>query len=317
MDQYLSALKITPLFRDYVWGGGRLRPGERTAEAWVVYEGAVIAEGALSGKTLGEAAAVYGADLLGSRAVEHTGLRFPLLIKLLDCADWLSLQVHPNDEQARRLEGPNHFGKTEAWHVLDAQEEAALLFGLRPGATQHALEEAVRRGGVLDLVQRYQVQAGDTVFIMPGMIHALGPGLLIYEVQQTSNITYRVYDWDRPLTAGRKLHIDESLAVLNPAAEAYIQPRPEFSDGVSHTLVTCPYFTLELLTGETNGATQDTRGESFHTLTLIEGAARVEGDGWAMPLERYETLLVPASTGVYRVIPAGRTSLLKASAQGV
>lgn len=311
----LQPFMLIPEYRDYVWGGSRLRPGRRTAEAWVVYEGNRAAGGPFEGQTLAELAAEFGADLLGKTAVAHTGRRFPLLVKLLDCADWLSLQVHPNDEQALRLEGPGHFGKTEAWHVLEAGDGAALIFGLRPGVTARTLEEAVRGGQVMDLVLRHNIAAGDTVFIMPGMIHALGPGLLIYEVQQTSNITYRVYDWDRPLTAGRKLHIDESLAVLNPAAEARIQPRPEFADGQARTLVTCPYFTLELLTGETCAVSQQTGGDTFHTLSVVEGAAQVQGAGWEFPLERYQTLLVPASSGSYQVIPTGRTSMLKASVQ--
>jgi mannose-6-phosphate isomerase len=225
-------LQLAPEYRDYVWGGTRLRPGnQRTAEAWVVFEQNKIINGPLAGKTLIEAVEELGPDLLGRTVYQRTGSRFPLLIKLLDCADWLSLQVHPNDEQARRLEGPDQFGKTEAWHILEADPGASLLFGLRPGTDQEQLQAAVTGGTILDLVQSHQVQQGDTVFIRPGMIHALGPGLLIYEVQQTSNITYRVFDWNRPAAAGRKLHIAESLEVLDPQAEARIVPRPDLPDG--------------------------------------------------------------------------------------
>jgi mannose-6-phosphate isomerase len=300
-----------------VWGGQRLRQGQRTAEAWVVYEGNRIADGPYENQSLADVAADVGPELLGQAVVDRTGLRFPLLIKLLDCADWLSLQVHPNDEQARRLEGPDQFGKTEAWHVLDANSGAELLFGLRPGTTYGELEQAVRNGSILDLVQRHKVRQGDTVFIMPGMIHALGPGLLIYEVQQTSNITYRVYDWNRPMTSGRVLHIDQSLAVLNPQAEARVRQRPPRKDGKRSTLVTCPYFNLDIITAQHNPVQLDTDGDSFHTLTVIEGKATVQGSGWSKPLDRYQTLVVPAITEEYWVVPQdSTTTILKSSVIG-
>ena len=117
-------LQLVPEYRDYVWGGQRLRPGTLTAEAWVVYENDRIANGPLAGKTLGEAAQELGADLLGENPVKRTGTRFPVLIKLLDCNEWLSVQVHPNDEQAAQMEGPDQFGKTEAWYILEAQADA-------------------------------------------------------------------------------------------------------------------------------------------------------------------------------------------------
>jgi mannose-6-phosphate isomerase len=312
----IEPFQLTPEYRDYVWGGNRLRSGQRTAEAWVVYEGDQISDGPFKGYTLSEAAAEFGPELLGQAVVDKTGLRFPLLVKLLDCADWLSLQVHPNDEQARRLEGPDQFGKTEAWYVLDAAAGAELLFGLKPGTSPAALQNAVRGNNVLQMVQRHKVQQGDTVFIAPGMIHALGPGLLIYEVQQTSNITYRVFDWNRPAASGRIMHIEQSLAVLNPQAEARIRQRPRFIDGSRSTLVTCPYFTLALLCAYTNPVPLDTRGDSFHSITVIEGRAVVQGSGWSISLGRYETVIIPAVTGEYWVVPKGNMMALKSSAIG-
>ncbi len=127
---------------------------------------------------------------MGANTVAHTGTRFPLLIKILDCAQWLSLQVHPDDEAAERLEGPGYFGKTEAWHVLDAAPGAQLIAGMRPDTTAEALAAAIRDGTILDFVQYQDVRAGDTVFMPARTIHTLGPGLLIYEVQQTSDLTY-------------------------------------------------------------------------------------------------------------------------------
>ena len=309
-----QALLLTPEYRDYVWGGSRLRPGHvPTAEAWVIYEGDRIASGALAGQTLAEAAAAYGQALLGRRAVQRTGTRFPVLIKLVDCAQWLSLQVHPNDEQAARLEGPGQFGKTEVWHFIEAEPGAETLCGLRLGMTRANLEQAIRRGTILDEMQRLMVHAGDTILLKPGMIHALGPGLLVYEVQQTSDITYRVFDWNRPATQGRKLHIEQALAVTDVNATAQIIPYPPHADGDQRELVACSYFTLQLLAGHTNSISLDTDGESFHALTLVEGGIQVKGAGWQLELDRLESLVVPAACGSYQIRPRGPFRALKAS----
>jgi mannose-6-phosphate isomerase len=310
-----EAFRLIPEYRDYVWGGGRLKPGvSPIAEAWVVYEKDRIEAGPYAGRTLGEAAAEQGTALLGKQTYQHTGLRFPLLIKLLDCAAWLSLQVHPNDQQAQQLEGAGQFGKTEAWYFLDAAPVAEMLCGLIPGTTPEALAKAIRTGKLLDLTQRIPVTKGDSIFISPGTIHALGPGLLVYEVQQTSDITYRVYDWDRPATPQRQLHIEKSIAVANPAAAAKSQPQPPLTDGSQHTLITCDYFTLEILASKSKTIQLDTREESFHALTVLDGQALVAGAGWQQTLGHFETALVPAACGSYTIQPLGDLTLLKASA---
>jgi len=311
----LSLLQLIPEYRDYVWGGNRLRPGHLTAEAWVIFENDRVAPGGpFAGRTLAELAAEYGQALLGWQPFQQTGQRFPQLVKLLDCAQWLSLQVHPNDEQAVRLEGPGQFGKTEAWHVLKAIEGATLIAGLKPGATGDALEQAIRSGTIVELSQVSHVRQGDTVFIRPGTLHALGPGLLIYEIQQTSNITYRVFDWNRPLTAGRALHIDKSLAVADPSATVTPYPLPALADGSRAVVAQCPYFTLELLAAENVSFELDTQAESFHALTVIEGQARVTSCAEELTLEPYDSLIIPASCGAYRIHPQGPLRMLKASA---
>lgn len=312
-------LLLTPQYRDYVWGGDRLRPGHApTAEAWVVYAEDLITAGSLfgqtlAGQTLAKAAAAHGEALLGKRAIAQTGLRFPLLVKLLDCAAWLSLQVHPNDQQAQRLEGPGFFGKTEAWHFIGAEQGSEILCGLRPGTQPSELEAAIRSGTLLDLMQRLPVTPGSSIYIAPGTIHALGPGLLVYEVQQTSDVTYRVYDWGRPATGDRPLHIDKSLVVSNPAARGDLLPPPPLPDGGCQTLVTCPYFTLELLSAQQNSIDLDTRRESFHAITLISGRALLEGAGWSLHLERFATAVIPAACGAYTFNPDGPCQALKSS----
>ena len=311
----MHPFRLQPEFRERVWGGHRLRPeaDRPIGEAWIVYEHNQIASGPNAGRTLG-ALAAEGERLLGKRVMRATGLRFPLLIKLLDCQDWLSVQVHPNDAQAVQLEGPGHFGKTEAWHILEAQPEARLIAGLKRDITPEAFAEAVRGGTLDSLCHFHPVRAGDTVMMRAGTLHALGPGLLLYEIQQSSDITYRVFDWNRPASAGRELHIEKSLAVTDVHAAARPEPLPELRDGAAHTLTACEYFSLDLLRAESHAISLNTRGESFHALTVIEGQVQVEGDGWREALGKFETLLVPAASGAYEVRALVDSRVLKASA---
>ena len=309
-----SFLKLTPTYRDYVWGGERLRPGHYpTAEAWVVWEGDVIESGPLAGKTLGDIAEQFGEALLGAKTTARIGTRFPLLIKLLDCAQWLSLQVHPNDQLAVELEGPNQFGKTEAWHILDAEPDAKLIAGLKRDTPPEQVAKSIRDGTVIDHVQYVNVKGGDTVFMPAGTLHALGPGLLVYEVQQTSDWTYRVYDWGRPATEKRPLHIDKSIRATRTDFTAPIIPPPTEGDATRHVLVECEYFTLEMLSAASNSIELDTKSESFHALTIIEGRALLKAGDERIELEKFQTAAVPAQVGIYQFQPLTDCRALKSS----
>lgn len=310
-------LRLLPEYHHRVWGGRRLRPDadQPIGEAWIVYEHNRIADGQHAGRTLAELAGELGAALLGETVVAHTGTRFPLLIKLLDCNDWLSIQVHPNDAQAVALEGPGHFGKTEAWYVLEASPGAQLIAGVKPGVKPDALQQAIRNGSVLELVQHQAVRAGDTIFMPAGTLHALGPGLLIYEVQQTSDITYRVWDWNRPASAGRALHIEQSLAVTDPSATGQVRHLRPMLDTDAQQLVACPYFTLDLLASQAETLALDTHGQSFHALTVIAGRVVVESGDASVTLDRFESVIVPAASQLYQVRPLTPARVLKASAQ--
>ena len=310
----LSFLKLTPSYRDYVWGGEKLRPGHYpTAEAWVVWEDDIIESGELAGKTLGEVAAQFGDAFLGAKAMSRTGTRFPLLIKLLDCAEWLSLQVHPNDKQAIELEGANQFGKTEAWHILDSDPDAKLVAGLKPNVSPDILADSIRNGTVTEHLQYANVKRGDTIFMPAGTLHALGPGLLVYEVQQTSDWTYRVYDWGRPATEKRPLHIEKSIYVTRADFTAPVTPQPVVGDGTRHTLVQCDYFTLELLSAQTNSIELDTKGETFHAITIIEGKAILRSGDEQVELDRFQTAVIPAQVGGYQFQPLTNCQALKSS----
>jgi mannose-6-phosphate isomerase len=309
-----SFLKLSPAYRDYVWGGEKLRPGHYpTAEAWVVWEEDVVESGSFAGKTLGAVAAQFGEAFLGAKAMSRTGTRFPLLIKLLDCAQWLSLQVHPNDKQAVELEGAGQFGKTEAWHILDSEPEAKLIAGLKPNTSPEMVAESIRNGTITEHVQYANIRPGDTIFMPAGTLHALGPGLLVYEVQQTSDWTYRVYDWGRPATEKRPLHIEKSIRVTRSDFTAPIRSAPEYGEGTRNILVQCDYFTLEILSAESNAIELDTNSESFHAITVIEGRAVLQTEAVSVELDRFQTAVVPAGMKRYEFRPLEKCRALKSS----
>ncbi len=315
LDEHLYALE--PQYRERVWGGQRLHAANPPiGEAWMAYGPSHVAAGRFAGRTVDELTALHGAKLLGTAVADKFGARFPLLIKLLDCADWLSVQVHPNDAQARRMVGPGEFGKTEAWYFLSAEPGARIMVGVKPGVGRTELAARIREGRVLEVADHVSVQDGDALLIPAGTLHALGPGLLLYEIQQASDTTYRVYDWDRPQSTGRKLHIEESVAVTLPVGPAEVQhPRIDGGTGTAPA-VDCPLFHLDLVRVSPDGGAleADTAGRSFHLITAVEGAVEVVCGEERIGLERFETALVAGSAGKYELRSGhGRATLLRAA----
>jgi mannose-6-phosphate isomerase len=211
--------------------------------------------------------------------------------------------VHPNDRQAVELEGPGQNGKTEAWYFLEAAPKAQIIAGLKTGTTAESMTQAIQQGTILDLAHFIPMKAGYTVFMQAGTIHALGPGLLVYEVQESSDITYRVFDWNRPQTGRRVLHIDKSLAVANPAARSEASPTPALRDGQTLTLCNSEYFKLEIMNVQKQTLELDTHHESFHALTIIDGAARFSSEGEQLSLSKFDSVLVPSASGIYHLEP--------------
>jgi mannose-6-phosphate isomerase len=312
MDQFLLVLE--PQYRERVWGGQRLRAADPPlGEAWLVYGPSVILAGAYEGKTVDELVAANATAVLGSRVAHGAEDRFPILIKLIDCADWLSVQVHPNDEEARRMVGAGEFGKTEAWYFLDAQPGARILAGVRPDVDGPQLASAIREGRVWEVAAGMEVRGGDSILIPAGTLHALGPGLLLYEIQQASDTTYRAYDWDRPQSAGRKLHIEESVEVTRAVGpEPVTHPEVPGATGAANAVI-CPYFNLDLVRVATGGCfAQDTGGRSFQVITVTDGSVELLRDEERVVLTRFETALVAGSTGPYdiRAVEGPATLLL-------
>jgi mannose-6-phosphate isomerase len=302
----LAPFRATPLPRERVWGGTRLarlaRVDDRPiGELWLAGPWLDVASGPLAGRTLEEAATELGRALVGSAAPADAGPRFPLLVKLLDPAAWLSVQVHPDDAVARHLEGPGAVGKTEAWFVIEANPGAELLLGTRTGVTLDAVLAAIERPAeergtaVVELMERVVVHPGDAFLVRAGTLHAVGPGAFLYELQQPSDLTYRVDDWGRPASTSRPLHTAQALAsvrVGGPPASRAAAP--------GGRLATCPQFTLDLLDAP---AVLDPGGRTLHVVTAVAGSADLIGAGWAERLGPLEALVVPADAGAYELRP--------------
>lgn len=306
-------IRLQPDYHERVWGGNRLKPGGNpVGEAWVIHGGNTVTGGEFAGSTLADLTAQHGSDLLGTTALNRFGPDFPLLIKLIDTTDWLSIQVHPDDAQAVSLEGAGMRGKTEAWHILEAEPESDLIAGLTTKPNPADLGRMVRDGTIMAHLRHFPVQPGDTLIVPAGTLHALGPGLFIYEVQQASDITYRVFDWNRPASVGRALHIEQSLAVLDPASAAAPVSLPSLEEGAWQSLVASPFFQLETIRLGKTHVPGNTGGESFHALTSAAGSVTVTGAGWLEEITHYQSLLIPATTGAYTMHSTDKCRVLRA-----
>ncbi len=221
--ELLAPFRLAPTFSERVWGRPNLLPWyastgttEHVGEAWLTGPGCLVETGPFAGRTLASVAAEIGPVLVG-----ESGSEFPLLIKILFPNQKLSVQVHPNDAQAQAIGLPR--GKTECWYVLEASPGATVALGLKPGVTAEAVRQSIADGTMEALLQWLPVSVGDTVFVDAGTVHAIGPGVVLLETQQTSDITYRMYDYGRP----RELHVEQGLAVMNTrTAAGKIAPRP-------------------------------------------------------------------------------------------
>jgi mannose-6-phosphate isomerase len=314
----LPPLRFEPILREYLWGGRRLAElgktlgdGDHYAESWeIVDHGAdqsVVAGGSLAGTRLHDLVLQHGPALFGR---QHPQRQFPLLFKFLDCQKTLSVQVHPNDAQAARLQPPD-LGKTEAWVVLAAEPGAKVYSGLKPGVRRATLERGVTAGVCAQCLHHFEPQPGDCVFIEAGTVHALGAGLLIAEIQQASDTTFRLFDWNRVDQDGkhRPLHIRESLDTINYLRGQVGPQQPATTQRANvQQLVACDKFVLDRWFLD---AKEDmTNDDRFHILAVVEGSTVVSGDGVATELQRGGTLLVPASCREIELRPQGRATML-------
>jgi len=316
----LSPLMLERKLDRRLWGGhtlgawlGLASPPDHLAESWQVYEHNRVADGPFAGRTLAELAREYGADLVGTRNFARGGADFPLLAKFIDAADHLSIQVHPDDAYAHTVEAATGFhGKTEAWYILRAEPGADLIHGLNAPTDRDTFITALHDGTLMKLLRRVPARAGETVFVPAGTIHAINAGIMLFEIQQKSDLTYRVYDYNRRDAQGhlRELHVERALDVSNfgDQPQALVAPRP--LDDTRTLLVSCPYFTMERWdVGQPFDASVDPG--SFDILTAIDGAAELSWPGGARQMARGESLVLPASLGAYRLAPQGSATLLR------
>ncbi len=312
-------LRFEPLFRRHLWGGRRLQSvlgkpigdGEDYAESWeIVDRGAdqsLVAAGPLAGMSLHDLVTQHGQELFGRH---HPQLQFPLLFKFLDAHRNLSVQVHPNDEQARRLDPPD-LGKTEAWVVLHAEPGSLIYAGLKRGFDRQAFEREVRRGTTELCLHRFEPRIGDCIFIPAGTVHSLGAGLIIAEIQQTSDTTLRIFDWNRvgPDGQPRPLHIEQALDAIDYDAGPISAQVPQSTDRPDvQRLVSCDKFVLDRW--RIDGATTIGGDDRFHLLSVLHHEVRVEGEMTEGLLAQGQTILLPAAAGAREVSSTEATSII-------
>jgi mannose-6-phosphate isomerase len=316
----LPPLRLGPTFERRLWGGDTLAvwlgepapPGdEPVAEAWLAHGESRVRGGRYDEARLDDLARRYGADLVGTAPLARYGPRMPLLVKFLDAADDLSVQVHPDDETAaRRHPGSGSLGKTESWRILGAEPGARIVWGFRATVTDEQVRAALADERLGDLLRHVPVRAGQVVHNPAGTVHAVGAGLRLYELQQASDLTYRLWDYGRRGADGRRreLHVDAALAVadLSGGGEPTRTSRPG-PDGWSER-VACPFYRLEEARLD-GGLEATTDPSALHLLTVLEGEAEVHADDARVAMPEGATTLIPAVTGGYRL--TGRATLLR------
>jgi len=300
---------LIPIFDERPWGVRDLRPiytrivKEPIGESWLTWGDSCIANGPLAGRKLGDIARQYKRDLVGSAAVFED--RFPLLIKFLFPAENLSVQVHPDDTGAQRVGQP--YGKTECWYVLDAKPGAQVALGLKPGTTLADFEASIRENRAEGLLNWIEVHPGDMLYVAAGTVHTIGGGSILVETQQSSDITYRLYDYGRP----RELHIQDGMAAIKLDTHAGKVTRQD-SDAPG-VLVRSPFFEVEKmkLTSPLEGTVTPT---SPHILVAIEGAGVVESPGVEpVSFAKGEAVVVPACVPSYSVRPQWEVEIMRMS----
>ncbi len=303
----LYPLKFNPILKETIWGGDYLYkqlekgndPQAKVGESWEIssVEGniSVVKDGPLKGNTLLELIEVYMGDLVGEKVYEKFGQELPVLIKIIDAQEDLSVQVHPNEEQANAQY--NAHGKTEMWYVLDAEKRTDIITGFDKNTSRKEVETAIKENTVETLLRKEKAKAGDVFFVPAGRVHALKAGCVVVEVQQTSDLTFRVYDYDRRDDKGqaRKLHIKESLEVMNYKAEEDYKTHYKKTLNQVVNLAQSPYFTTNFLCFDQKLGRDYYYLDSYVILICTEGKFQIDHEGGAsVTMKKGESILLPA-----------------------
>ena len=318
MKPNLYPLQFQPILKDRIWGGEKLKTilnkpivSKITGESWELstVEGdvSVVANGVLKGKSLMDLIDETPNEILGTAVYKRFGKQFPLLFKYLDAREDLSIQVHPNDKLAK--ERHNSFGKTEMWYVTQADADARIIVGFKENSSKEEYLKHLNDKTLVSILDTVKAKPGDVFFLETGTVHAIGAGLVVAEIQQTSDITYRLYDFDRKDAQGntRELHVDLALDAIN-YNKVDTQKKYDTKVNTSNTVVDCPYFTTNFIPLE-NKLEVSKSGETFTVYMCIEGSFEIEYDGFKQTYIKGDTILIPAEINAF--ILNGKASILE------
>ena len=322
MDTSLYPLKFLPLFKQKVWGGNRIKtlgfdydPLPNCGELWVLsgVEGneSVVENGFLAENHINELIEIYMGELVGEKNFDRFGTEFPLLLKLIDAADRLSIQVHPDDTLAQRRGMEN--GKTEMWYILESGPESEIVDGFEQEVTPEEYKQFLAAGRLEHLLHIERPQPGDTFFIPAGRIHAIGRDILLAEIQQSSDCTYRIYDYNRPDANGklRPLHTDEALDAIDFRPTADGKTHYTYRPNATTMLAECPYFTTNILSIDKPLRKDFSSLDSFVIYLCVEGIAAVNSLGKIVPIHAGECVLLPAIADTAEIFPTAKARLLE------
>ena len=314
----LYPLQFEPILKERIWGGTKLKTelnkpitSDITGESWeistVENDVSIVANGSLKGKSLNDLLNEFPKEVLGTKVYADFGKQFPLLFKYLDAREDLSIQLHPNDELAKKRH--NSFGKTEMWYVMQADTNARLIVGFKEKSSPEEYLKHIYDKTIVDILDTKKVKQGDVFFLKTGTIHAIGAGIVIAEIQQTSDITYRIYDFDRVDANGnkRELHVDLSLQAINYET---IEAQKFYSkvENVSNEVINCQYFTTNFIPLDGNSKIQK-NATSFTVYMCVDGNFQLIIDNETYTYKKGNTVLIPASLTDFQL--SGKASILE------
>jgi mannose-6-phosphate isomerase len=316
-------IKFEPILKEKIWGGEKLsklfnKKSDKTniGESWeisgVYRNGSVVANGALRGEPLENLIVIYRDALVGKKVFKEFSYEFPLLIKFIDAKEALSIQLHPNDELAK--ERHNSFGKTEMWYVMQADKDSNLIVGFKNDVTTDQYLEHLHNKSLLEILNVDIVNEGDVYFIPTGRVHAIGAGVLLAEIQQTSDVTYRIYDWDRKDDRGhyRKLHTTNALTAIDYKAEKSYKTSYKSKLNKASNIIDCQYFTTNIISIDKKMKIDHSDKDSFVIYMCVDGKVTFHyGEDKMETLEKGETLLMPAILKKFNILPENTSKLLE------
>jgi mannose-6-phosphate isomerase len=319
----LYPFKFKPIFKEKIWGGHKIKTelgidfgklpncGELWAISGVEGEQSVVENGFLAENELNELVEIYMGELVGEKVFKQFGNEFPLLIKLINTNDWLSIQVHPDDELAQKR--GIGFGKTEMWYILGADKKAQLISGFKRKMDIDSYLNYFETGKLKEILNFESVNKGDVFFIPAGRVHALGSGILLAEIQQTSDTTYRIYDWDRPGIDGkmRELHTEKALDAIDFTFYEEYKTKYQRKPNFTNSLIDSPYFTTNLLELDKPVLKNTSELDSFRIYMGVEGTCFIKYEDGQIEINKGEVILVPASIHNLVIEPNNKASLLE------